>query len=220
MPHMFAITGSLGAGKTTFASIFAHLMRLKIERIGGNLKLFANYDLQGAERLKIADDWFKVADAHGSLCLWDEAHIQFDSRRFARFENIFATEILTFARKMASVHVFITPSINRIDTRIRDLVEVLMTVRGGKKGISVDFYDYQADFADRNRGKYLYTRYIPGYKIRQVHQLNLFDSHSFVSGFPLPKTEKAAEKFMFELENRHDMARWERSLDNADDIPG
>lgn len=205
--HLMGITGNLGAGKTTLASILAWYFKGKVEAAAGQLELFANYDLDGAYRMQKKEDWFRVADAQGSLCIWDEAHRTFDSRRFSKFENIFATDLLTFVRKMAAIQCFVTPSIFRLDTRIREMLEVLIFVRqAGKKGISIDYYDFQADFGGR-LGKYLHSNFIPGYKIQQIHKLNLFDSYSFVSGFPMPNNERSALEFMDKLEERHIQAR-------------
>lgn len=207
MPHLICVTGNLGAGKTTIASVMAWRYKNAVESRGGNLELFANYDLFGASRLKKAEDWFSVAEAHGSVCVWDESHRTFDSRRFSKFENILATEIMTFARKMASIQIFVTPSVKRLDTRIREIIEVLIHVRKlGNQGIRFDYYDFQADSYGPN-GQFIHSRFLPSWKVKQIHSLNLFDTHSFVSGFPLPNNERQAEKFMSELERVHDQAR-------------
>lgn len=202
MPHLIGIVGGLGAGKTTFASLYPWLLKNAVEMRGGEIRLFANYDLYGAERMDEPSDWFKVAEAHGSICVWDEAHRTFDSRKFNQFQNIFATEILTFVRKMASIQVFATPSIMRLDTRIRDMLEVLIVARKVGHGTYYDFYDYQSDFAGRY-GRFLHSKFLPFHKMKQIHRLNLFDSYSFVSRFPLPNNETAAKKFMDELEAAH-----------------
>jgi len=202
MAHLICISGPLGAGKTTAASIFPWIWKNGVEANGGFLNLFANFDLYGAERMDTPEDWYKVAEAHGSICVWDEAHRSFDSRRFSAYENILATEVLTFVRKMASIQVFATPSVNRLDTRIREIIEVLIMVRKSGKGTYFDFYDFQADFGGRF-GKYLHTKFLPNYKMTAIHKLNLFDSYSFVSKFPLPNNERAGTKFMDELEAAH-----------------
>lgn len=202
MAHLIGFVGTLGAGKTTGASIFPWVWKNKVEGIGGELMLNANYDLYGAERMDKKEDWYRVAEAHGSICIWDEAHRTFDSRKFSAFENIFATELLTFVRKMASIQVFATPSIQRLDTRIREILEILVVVRKVGNGTFYDFYDYQADFGGRY-GKYLHSKFLPKYKMAQIHKLNLFDSHSFVSKFPMPSNEDEAIKFMEELEEAH-----------------
>lgn len=207
MPHIIGIMGNLGAGKTTMASMMAWLWKQSIESRGGSVKMFANYDLYGAERMRVAEDWFKVAEAHGSICVWDEAHRSFNSRTALKSDNIIATDILTFARKMASIQIFATPSVQRLDNRIREMLEVLLHVRpAGNKGMHIDYYDHQADGFGR-LGKLIHTRFLSSGKVKQIHKLNLFDSHSFVSGFPLPKSERAAAVFMDELEQVHDEAR-------------
>jgi len=50
---------------------------------------------------------------------------------------------------------------------------------------------------------FLHSKYIPNAKMTKVHKLGLFDSHSFVSKFPLPQTEREQVKFMQELEAAH-----------------
>lgn len=207
MPHIIGVMGNLGAGKTTVASIMAWYLKNTIEARHGSVKLFSNYELTGAERMIVSEDWFKVAAAHGSICVWDEAHRSFDSRKSLKFENTLATDILTFARKMASIQIFATPSIKRLDTRIREMLEVLIHVRPmGKKSIRLDYFDFQADSFGSN-GQFLQSRFLTTKQVNTIHALRLFDSHSFVSGFPLPKTERQAEKFMAELERVHDEAR-------------
>lgn len=202
MAHLIGFVGGLGAGKTTGASIFPWIWKNTVEAQGGDVKLFANYDLFGAERMDEPEDWFRVAEAHGSIVIWDEAHRSFDSRRFSDQGNILATELLTFVRKMASIQVFATPSINRLDTRIREIIEILIVVRKTGAGTFYDFYDFQADFGGRF-GKFLHSKFLPNFKMKAIHKLNLFDSYSFVSKFPLPKEEKKILAFMDDLEAAH-----------------
>lgn len=206
MPHTIAIQGPLGAGKTTMGCIMAHLYKNKVEARGGTIQLFSNFDMKGSIPMRIYTDWYKVAEARGSICVWDEAHRVVDSRQALRHENILTSHILTYARKMASIQIFISPSIHNLDTRVRQLTEVLISVRKNKSGITFDYYDYQAQTFGPY-GKFLHSRFIPSAKIRQIHRLQLFDSHSMVSGFPLPRTERESEKFLAELEAIHDKAR-------------
>jgi hypothetical protein len=210
--HLFAITGNLGAGKSTLAVILSWYIKNRVRDLGGDIQLFANFDLTGAKRMTKTEHWYEVADAQGSMCVWDEAHRTFDSRRFSSYENILSTELLTFVRKMLSIQCFVTPSIYRLDTRIREIIEVLIFVRKiGKKGMRVDFYDFQADFGGR-LGQYLHSHFIPAGKLKQIYALNLFDSWDFVSGFPMPNNERAGNAFMQELEDRHIAARKDKGL--------
>lgn len=208
MPHIIAVQGPLGAGKTTIASIMAWLYKNQVEARGGHVKLFSNYGLAGSSPMKDYTDWYKVAAAQGSICVWDEAHRVIDARQALKSENILTSHVLTFARKMSSIQIFVTPSVNNLDSRLRQLLEVLISVsKVGNKGMRFQYYDYQAqNFGPL--GKYLHSRFLPASRVAAVHKLNLFDSHSFVGGFPLPKTEREQMKFMDELENHHDKARF------------
>lgn len=213
MAHLIGVVGGLGAGKTTFASFFPWLLKNRVEQLGGHVQLFANFELTGAHLMQKPEDWYRVAEAHGSICVWDESHMTFDSRKFNQFQNIFATELLTFVRKMASIQIFATPSIMRLDTRIREILEILIVARKVGNGTYYDFYDYQSDFAGRY-GRYLHSKFLPWHKMRQIHNLNLFDSYNFVSRFPLPTTEAKAKKFMQELEEAHQrgLDKWRKVI--------
>jgi energy-coupling factor transporter ATP-binding protein EcfA2 len=208
MPHIVGVMGPLGAGKTTLASIMAWLWKNKVEARGGHVQLFSNYGLSGSVGMNDYSDWYKVATAQGSICVWDEAHRVIDARQALKSENILTSHVLTFARKMSSIQIFVTPAITNLDSRLRQLLEVLIVVsKVGNKGMRFQYYDYQAQNYGA-MGKYLHSRFLPAGKVSAIHKLNLFDSHSMVGGFPLPKTEREQIKFMEELENQHDKARF------------
>jgi cytidylate kinase len=218
MPHIIVIQGPLGAGKTTTAAMMAHYYKNIVTNNGGTIQLFSNFGLLGSKEMNDYNNWFDVADANGSICIWDEAHRMIDSRQSLKHENILTTHVLTFARKMAAIQIFVTPHINNLDSRLRQLTEVLINVtKVGNKGMRLEYYDFQAE-AQGSKGKFLHARYLPAAKVAKIHSLDLFDSHSFVGGFPLPKNERDSEKFMIELQRRHDIARFKRALNPAEVI--
>lgn len=207
MPHFIGIQGYLGAGKTTAASILAHLMRNKVKQKGGDIKLFSNYGLRGSQRMASYADWFSVADAHGSIILWDESQEQFDGREFSSAERAFSTRLLNYCRKMASVQIMIAPNYANLDTRVRQLTEVLINVTSlGKKGIRMEFYDYTARTGQSGLGRFLHSQFMPARSVRKVHALNLFRTHKLVSGFPMPKTPREQDSFYEKLEQVHNNA--------------
>lgn len=216
MPHFIFIQGNLGAGKTLSASIMAHYYKSRVESRGGRLELFSNYGLKGSHDMKDYTDWYKVADAQGSICVWDEAQRIFDSRQALKGQNIIATHLLMYVRKLGSVQIFVSPSILNIDTRIRSLTEVLINVRKiGNKGIRLEYFDYQAQNYG-SFGKMINTRFISSAKLREIYKLKLYDTHTLIQGFPLPRTERQANEFFKELEERHEAAR--RRLEGVVDI--
>lgn len=218
MAHFIGIQGYLGAGKTTVASVLAHMFRNKVRQKGGDIKLFSNYGLRGSQRMASYADWFAVAEAHGSIIVWDESQEQFDAREFSSAERAFSTRLLNYCRKMASVQIMIAPNYSNIDNRVRQLTEVLINVSSvGRKGIRMEFYDYTAGNKQNNLGRFLHSQFLPARSVRKVHALNLFRTHRLVSGFPMPKTPREQEKFYEQLEEVHNAALRRLGIEVEDD---
>lgn len=206
MPHHFFIQGSLGAGKTFLMSLLAHHWKEKTEQKGGKIKLFSNYELKDSHPMNHYTDWYDVAEAQGSIVCWDEAQMAFSNRKWSKYGSTLATEVLMFTRKMQSVQIYCSPSIKNVDSRIRDIVEVLITSRKiGDKGFSLHFVDYQT-------GEFMHKQFIPMYKANKIFKLGLYDSFNMVQGFPLPSTEKQGEEFFRKLEDIHNEARGKKLL--------
>lgn len=111
-----------------------------------------------------------------------------------------------FTRKMQSVQIYCSPSIKNVDSRIRDIVEVLVNVRKiGDKGFSLHFVDYQT-------GEFMHKQFIPMFKAKKIFKLGLYDSFNMVQSFPLPATEKEGDKFFRTLEEIHNKARGKRKV--------
>lgn len=200
MHHIF-IQGGLGDGKTFAMSLLAHWWQEQVELKGGKIDLYSNYNLKGSTPMLHYTDWYKVAESQGSICCWDEAHMAFSNRKWGTFGASIATEVMMYTRKMQSVQIYCSPSINNVDTRIRQIVEVLVTMRQiPKKGFKLYFYDFQTKELRR-------TAFIPMWKAKKIFALNLYDTHEMVQGFPLPSTEVQAKAFFEKLEEIHDRAR-------------
>lgn len=201
MAHHFFIQGPLGSGKTFLMSLLAHHWKQKTEKLGGTVKLFSNYGLEDSYPMSHYTDWYKVAAAQGSIVCWDESQMAFSNRKWSKYGNTLATELLMFTRKMQSVQIYCSPSIKNVDSRLRDIVEVLVTVtKIGDKGFSLFFTDYQT-------GQFMHKQFIPMFKAKKVFSLNLYDTFNMVQGFPLPSTEKQGEEFFLRLEEIHDISR-------------
>lgn len=201
MAHHFFIQGPLGAGKTFLMSLLAHHWKEKAEKLGARVKLFSNYGLIDSHPMTHYTDWYDVAEAQGSICCWDESQMAFSNRSWSRYGNTLATELLMYTRKMQSVQIYCSPSIRNVDSRIRDIVEVLINVRKiGDKGFSLTFTDYQSN-------EFMHKQFIPMSKAKKVFKLDLYDTFNMVQGFPLPTTEKEGNEFFHKLEEVHNKAR-------------
>lgn len=201
MAHHFFIQGALGSGKTFLASTLAHWWKMKVEREGGNIKLFSNYELENSTPMTHYTDWFKVAAAQGSICVWDEAYLAFSNRKWSKYGQGVITDILMMTRKMKSVQIYCSPSINFVDSRVRQIVEVLITARKiGDKGFSYHFVDYQT-------GEFMHKQFLPMWKAKKIMKLGLYDTENMPQYFPVPQTEKQGDELFLELEEIHNRAR-------------
>ena len=206
MAHHIFIQGALGSGKTFVMSTLAHHWKEKVEAKGGHVSLFSNYDLKDAYPMTHYEDWYKVAEAQGSICCWDESQMAFSNRKWSNYGSTLATEVLMFTRKMQAVSFYCSPSINNVDSRIRQIVEILITVRKiGDKGFQLHFQDYQTK-------EFMMTQFIPMFKAKKIFKLNLYDTYNMVQSFPLPGTEREGKVFFEKLEEIHDKARGKRRL--------
>lgn len=207
MAHHIFIQGPLGSGKTFTMSLLAHYWREKVRKKGGDVKLFSNYGLLDSYPMDTYQDWYEVARAQGSICCWDEAQHIADSRQALKSSSIAITKLLMYTRKMKSVQMYCSPSIQNVDSRIRQLVEILINVRRvGEKGIALDFYDYQAKHFGPN-GRFLHSQFLPRWKMEKIFRLRLYDTFEMVSAFPMPGTERQEKEFFEKLEKIHDEAR-------------
>jgi len=201
MAHHFFIEGPLGSGKTLMMSILAHHFKHQVQRIGGDVQLFSNYHLKDAIQMDHYEDWYQVAEAQGSIVCWDEAQMAFSNRKWSGYGNGIATEVMMYTRKMQSVQMYCSPSINNVDSRIRQIVEILIRVRKeGKRGFRLYFYDYQTN-------QFMRTAFFPMYKAKKIFKVKLYDTYQMVSFFPLPPNEREGNKFFDKLEEVHDLNR-------------
>lgn len=206
MAHHIFIQGALGSGKTFMMSVLAHHWKEKVQAKAGNIELFSNYDLLDSHTMSHYTDWYKVAEAQGSICCWDEAQMAFSNRKWSNYGNSLATEVLMFTRKMQAVSFYCSPSINNVDSRIRQIVEILITVRKiGDKGFQLHFQDYQTK-------EFMMTQFFPMFKAKKIFKKNLYDTYNMVQSFPLPSNERQGNEFFEKLEEIHDAARGKRRL--------
>ena len=185
MPNFFLVQGSLGAGKTLLASILAQYWRL---RSGENIQIFSNYDMINSTVFNQAEQWIDVAQAHGSVIVWDEAQTQFDRRNWQR--NTFMTQIFNYSRKMRCIHIFVNPVGSNLDGRILDFIEVFLHVKKiPGRGIAIDVYEYQ-DKRFGEWGRKIKTLWIPWHRVQGVFKIEIYDTDSILYPFPVPKTER------------------------------
>lgn len=196
MAHHIFFEGGLGSGKTFFMTALANLWKEQTNVAGGNVQLFSNYGARGSIPMDNYEAWYEVANAWESIVMWDEAQMAFNNRNWSSTAAQIATEVMFYTRKMQSIQMYASPSIQNVDSRIRQIVEVLFHCRKlGNKGFEALIYDYQTK-------QFLRRVFMPMSTAKKLFKLNLYDTFSMVRGFPLPSNKKETEEFwntLFEI---------------------
>lgn len=108
------IDGGLGSGKT-YTAVWLAAQEASARPI------FANFDLAIATRVWT---WRELCALRSGMFLWDEAHLDIDSRMFG--SNVSVTPWLTQTRKLGMDIVYMTQSYDQVDKRLRNLTDVLI----------------------------------------------------------------------------------------------
>lgn len=201
MAFVFGITGGFGQGKTTTGVIKSQQWATM-----SGAKVFANFPMRGAYLFDHYTDWYRIADLHGSIIVFDESQSNFDSRQWGGEGNIALTQIFNFVRKLNCIFIFILPSYDNIDTRIRQKTDILINCVKTPQGTIIN---HVYDYTDKQYGEYgrLLNKWIlPPQSQKKVYALNLFNTNSMVHRFPMPSGKKQIEDFFKELDRRHTAA--------------
>ena len=207
--HIIGIEGTYGSGKTTTAVVMASQWA---HRTGA--KLYANFPVRGARFFKHYEDWYKVADSHGSILIFDEAVKDFDSRGWQQHGQKEMTKVLNYVRKMNSVMIFILPDYNDLDNRIRNKTDIIIQCAKDKnRNIINTIYDCAFKQNPMDKGRKINQRKLPLQSQKWIWANRLFNTHSMVHTFPTPPPEKTDE-FYKKLDYYHQRAL-QRNYGNA-----
>lgn len=122
-PRIMGIVGSMGCGKTLFASAIA-------ERLKNHYTIMANYDLKCRDMditpENVASLMFETRAIEGKkLVIIDEFHIFSDSRLSSSNHNILMSYFITQTRKQNVQLIYTTQQFGQVDIRVRDNTDVL-----------------------------------------------------------------------------------------------
>jgi hypothetical protein len=102
--------------------------------------IIANYPLACA---RLVSSWSQVIAFEAGVFAWDEAHVDADSRQFAR--NVEVTSWFLQTRKAGLDLYLTTQSFSQVDNRIRAMVDYLFLCEkvsgGGRRGTSYHCID-------------------------------------------------------------------------------
>lgn len=187
--YVWVFTGNLGEGKTFGMSVFAWHFVARARHMGIKADLYANFDLVGAKPLTNYRDFYDVAKSEASICLMDEAHVNLDSRLFARGSNIYMTQFMFYLRKLNTSLFMTTPHIKNLDSRMRQLTNILVDCHKLYGGFLYDIYDFQSE-------RLLRKKFLPKYVAQKIFDTGMYDSHAIIRAVNFPSTGRAFERFL------------------------
>lgn len=198
--YIMGIQGGYGTGKTLTSVVKAHQWAAST-----GAKLFANFPLRDAYLFDHYTDWYSVADVHGSIIIFDESQTNFDSRNWGSNGQTIMTQVMNYVRKLNALLIFVLPSYQNVDTRIRQMTGILVDCQKSRSGTIYNYvYDFQKkEFGDR--GQLINRWTLTKAAQKDVHALQLYSTHSMVHKFPTPPPNKV-DAFFKELDKRHQSA--------------
>lgn len=187
--YVWVFMGNLGDGKTFGMSVLAHYFATRARRAGLKVDIYANYELQGGKPLYSYRDFFNVARSQNSICLMDEAHVNLDSRMFHKGSNIYMTQFFFYLRKLHTSLFMTTPNIRNLDSRIRNLTNILVICRRYPSGFSFEIYDYQGE-------KLLARRFMPRFIANEIFKTKMYDTDAIIRNVRFPANEREFDRFL------------------------
>lgn len=125
--------GKMGTGKTLTASVLASY----IHNLTG-IPLYANYALEGAEKIKDLKDMWALDTA---IFVFDEIWLTMDSRLWKN--NVTLTRWINQTRKKKLLVFYTTQHISQVEMRVRKATDILIYTERIATGHWLNFIDYQ-----------------------------------------------------------------------------
>lgn len=134
--ELVVFTGNRGVGKTLGMSLYAHYLKSET-----GCSLYSNFGLSDSVPFSKFDDFKNIAlEKHSLLCL-DEIHNDLDARDFASNSVKYFTHMIFYLRKLNCTIFMTTPLFENITSRVRAVVNVLVSVSKDHSFFYYDFYD-------------------------------------------------------------------------------
>lgn len=186
--NLILFEGQMGNGKTLGMSIVA---KDWAQRSGATL--YSNYGLKGSKPFHSFEDFLDVAVQPSSIICLDEVHNDIDSRDFNTNAVKYFSHIVFYLRKMRCIILMTTPLFDNVESRVRNVTNVVVSVHKDKHYYYYPFYDFQSDRPLKQK-RILKTD--AHYTASQI-----FDTYSMVTPLEYPTNRDEFKKLLVELKN-------------------
>lgn len=136
--NLIFFEGQMGNGKTLGMSIVA---KDWAQRSGATL--YSNYGLEGSKPFRSFEDFKDVAIQPSSIVCLDEIHNDIDSRDFNTNAVKYFSHIVFYLRKLRCILMMTSPLFENIESRVRNVTNVVVSVQKDKNYYYYPFYDLQ-----------------------------------------------------------------------------
>lgn len=176
----------MGNGKTLGMSIVA---KDWAERSGATL--YSNYGLKGSKPFNSFDDFLDVAVQPSSIICLDEVHNDIDSRDFNTNAVKYFSHIVFYLRKMRCILMMTSPLFDNVESRVRNVTNIVVPVHKDGFYYYYPFYDTQTD------------QFLKQKKIRKeiAHNVasQIFDTYAMVTPLEYPASRDEFKKLLSDL---------------------
>jgi hypothetical protein len=132
------IIGTLGSGKTLFATIIAC-------HTPSSTNIFANYELRLPNYTPLEPELLMQKDTHG-LIIIDEAYVWLESRTSGNKANRYLSYILYQSRKKGFNFILTAQNISSVDRRYREQADIIVLCNNNAKKQRFEYFIYKKQF--------------------------------------------------------------------------
>lgn len=184
--NAIVFSGKLGAGKTLGMAILALYYASR-----SGCTLYSNCGINFSKPFSHYEDFLDIAEQKHSIVCLDESHVDLDSRSSNANTVKHFTNLLFYLRKLRCTMFFTTPSIDNLDLRVRDIMNIYCEVSKDKKYFRYNLYDLQSEI------------WLKEIRIKKESAFALsekiYDTNAMVTPLELPQETAAFKNFLHQL---------------------
>jgi hypothetical protein len=188
--NLIFFEGQMGNGKTLGMSIVAKDWAQR-----SNCTLYSNFGLKGSKPFTSFNDFLDVAVQPSSIVCLDEIHNDIDSRDFNTNAVKYFSHIVFYLRKLRCILMMTSPLFENIESRVRNVTNIVVPVDKDQNYYYYPFYDLQRD-------NWLKQKRIKK-ELAEGAAAQIFDTYEMVTPLEYPANRDEFKNLLSELKVRN-----------------